>query len=195
MKTIARFTIPAVMVIFLVTAANGAPKTRILQEVVGIGQSLQHLNGMPVVISSKNYTVVITPENILLKSDVTVRFNLMIVNPTETPLDFSMGNISVSSSGGKLHILSPDELIAESRKFYSKEDYNLSPEQAKMLTPFVDEKMARLREKMMTSRMIAPAQKVTGIIAIKVPFGTDYFSIDVVIGDEHHEFEFNVGEF
>lgn len=47
----------------------------------------------------------------------------------------------------------------------------------------------------MKDQVIAPMDKSAGMIAVEVLFGTENFIIEVTTGDEHHKFQFNLGEF
>lgn len=195
MRTLPIFTVAILITLALVSSVSGATKTRLLQEAVAPGQRLERLHGLPVIISEKKYAVILMPETILLETATILQFNLVVSNGTGGPLSFSLDQLTAYSSQGKLKILSPDEVIANSRKFYSHEEYNISKEQEKALTPYVEEKMADLRKKLLQSRTIEPGENTRGIIDVEVPFGTEAFTIEVVTDGESHKFEFNVGEF
>ena len=189
------FTIVTLVVLLSATSVFGGPKTRLLQELVAEDQRLERLHGLPVIISEKTYSVLLSPDAIMLGTETVLAFNLVVSNPTRSQLIFSIDKMSAFSANGRLKILNPDEVVAHHRKFYSRDEYNISKEQEEMLAPFVEEKMERLRQKVMRSRTLEPGEKVAGILTIEVPFGTPEFTIEVVTGIERHRFEFNVGEF
>ena len=183
------------LAVCVVSAVWGGQRTRILQEVVDDSQQLQRLNGMPVVISKKNVTVLISPHDIMLGNDKIIYFRLVISNPTDDTLDFSMDNIEIVANKTSLHLLTLDEMLAKERAFYSTEEYQISSDQEKTLTPFVEAKMAQVRQKVLKSEAVAPGDKMGGNVAVDVPFGTEQFSFLVRIAGEVHRFDFNVGEF
>ena len=198
MKILVKTCYHLIFVIMLVGVAStvwGGQRTRILQEVVGSTQRLQRLNGMPVVISEKNHTVLISPRDIMTGSDKIVYFSMVISNPGNVALDFSIDNVTIIANKTPLHLLSPDEVLAEERAFYGKEAYGISSDQENMLKPYVEEKMAQLRRKLLKSETIAPGGKIAGNLAVELPFGTAQFSFLVKIGGDIHRFDFNVGEF
>ena len=98
-------------------------------------------------------------------------------------------------SGTKvLELLKPEKIIDEVRKEYSKENLDLNKEQEKALAPFVEDKIQRLRDKLLKTLIIPPKEKVTGLIAIEVPLGTKKLTIKVTTPKGNHKFDFSVIE-
>lgn len=174
---------------------SGDTGTRLLQEVVSPDQHLEHMRGLPVIISQQRYNVMLVPQSILPEANTILYFDLVISNPGPDPLVFRLDQVAAVSAKKSLKILGIEEVVAEKRRFYSRKEYKISAEEEKLLAPFVEQKMQMVRDKLLTDRVIAPNSRSGGTIAVAVPFGTQDFAIEVDLGDERHKFEFNLVEF
>lgn len=193
-----KFVIPSCFFLALTlwsTTVFAETKARLLQEVIGPNQRLERLHGLPLIISLRQYGVILTPQTILPESNTILYFDLVISNPSADPLPFSIGQVTATASQKQLKILATEEVIAEKRRFYSRKEYKISSEEEKLLAPFVEQKMQMVRDTLLIDQVIAPNSKVAGTIAVAVPFGIEHFTIEVTPGNERHAFAFNVGEF
>jgi len=70
----------------------------------------------------------------------------------------------------------------------------LNKEQQKALAPYLEDKMQRLREKILKTQIIAPKDRAMGLIYVRVPAGTEKLTIEVTLPKEKHTFDFHVIE-
>jgi hypothetical protein len=186
-----------VIIIFVFICAGvstGASGSRLIKEIVGADQKVKHVQSRPVLISVKHYRVHIAPEIILVDPKTSIKFTLVIHNPHEDPLHFSVDNVRAYAGKKMFPLLTPEEVTAEARKEYSPKKLGLTKEQAKPLVPFVEDKMQRLRDKLLKDHIIASQKTVVGLIAIDVPMGVEKLTIEVTTPKDTHTFLFNLFE-
>jgi hypothetical protein len=193
-KTLSFFIVLPFIFIGGVALGSSGPGTRMIKEIVGPDQVLKWMNGLPVIISEKLQSMAIRPETLFTELDAPLKFNLGIVNPTEKQMRFSIKDMRAYSGDAELEILEPEKIIDEARKEFSDGDYKLSQEERKALVPYVEEKMRMLRDSLLKSETIPPGGRVSGLIAIRVPLGTDRLTFEVTAHGEFHIFNFQVIE-
>ncbi len=177
-----------------VNNAIGASGTRLLKEVKGPDQEIKSTRGMPLIISRKVYTFAVFPENILIERGKSMRFTVVITNPTGEPLDFKLEDVRVFSDQKDLKLLSEDEIVDRAQKDFSKEEEGMSEEQKKLLGPYRKEKIRLLREGLLGSRTLLPNEDVKGIVHIDLPMGSNSLTIEITTPKDTHKFSFNVLE-
>lgn len=168
--------------------------SRMLQGVAGPNQSVKQVQGLPVIISNKSYRLALMPESMFSDIRDPVKLTLIIENPTEESWPFSIKDLKVHSNVKDPEILGPERIVAEARKEFSREHYKINKEQAKALAPYVEHKMQKLRESLLKTGNIPPKGKITGLIFIEVPKGTEMLTIEVTAPGELHRFSFKVIE-
>ncbi len=78
------------------------------------------------------------------------------------------------------------------RKDIMKDYTKLSKEQMKALTPFIEDKMNRLRNECLKNQTIPPKKKGEGLFAIDIPMKTQKVTIEVTTPKDTHIFNFNI---
>jgi hypothetical protein len=172
----------------------GASGSRLLKEIVSADQKVKYAQSRPVIVSKKHYRVNVAPESVLIDPKTSIKFTLVIHNPHGDPLHFSIDNVKAYEGKKTFPLLKPEKVVVEVRKEYSAKKLKLTKEQAKMLEPFVEDKMQRLRDKMLKDQIIASQKTVVGLIAIEVPMGVEKLTIEVTTPKDTHTFLFNLFE-
>lgn len=188
------FWVLALFLFGVVSITMGSSETRLLQEIVSADQTLKRVQGMPVIISKKEYVVSLSPESIITKPQAPIIFTMVIKNPFKDPLQFSMKDVRCYSNKNDLRILESDEVLKEARAEFPKEEYQLSKEQEQELASYIEDKMQMLNDKLLKTQTIAPNSQIIGRIYIQVPQGTERLTIEVIFPQEKHKFDFNVVE-
>lgn len=171
-----------------------AAGTRLLREVPGPDQEIKSREGLPLIISKKVCNVAVSPEAIMIEHGRLFRFTVIIVNLTEDPLEFTMKDIRVSSGQKEMELVSANRVIEEERKEYSRGTLNISKEEEKILSPFVEDKLQRLKNRLCKDQTISPKEMLKGLIAIELPMGRDSLTIEITTRNARHRFDFNVME-
>ena len=174
--------------------STGGSGACLLKESPGPDQEVRMLQGVPVIISKKVYTVVVSPESILTEPGAPLQFTVSIGNTTPEPMEFNLEGIRVFSDEKRIGLLPAEKVVDRVRKEYSAEKLDLSKNQEKMLDPFVEEKIQMTRESLLRDRTILPGENVKGIIAIELPTGSHSLSIEIAILEDIHKFRFDVFE-
>lgn len=193
-KLVGVSTLIIIFVLVFWGISTGASGTRLLKEIVSADQKVKYVQSRPVIISKKHYRVHVAPKSILLEPKTSIKFTLVIHNPHGDPLHFSLTSIQAYSGEKTFPLLKPETVIAEARKEYSAKKLKLTKEQAKMLAPFVEDKMQRLRDELLKDQTIASQKTVVGLIAIDVPLGIEKLTIEVTTPKDTHKFLFNLFE-
>ena len=177
-----------------VVAIASTPGSRMFQGVAGPDQEIKQVQGLPVIISKRNYYLYLMPESMFSQINEPVKFTLFIQNPTERPWAFSINQLKAYSNGKDLKILGPEKIVAEARKEFSREEYKINKEQAKALAPYVEQKMQTLRDNLLKTENIPPKGKIKGLIYIDIPKGSEMLTIEVKAPGETHKFSFKIIE-
>ena len=106
--------------------STGASGSRLLKEIVSADQKVKYVQSRPVIISQKHYRVHVAPKSILLDPKTSIKFTLVIHNPQEDPLHFSLTSIQAYSGEKTFPLLNPETLIAEVRMEFSAEKLKLT---------------------------------------------------------------------
>ena len=175
--------------------STGASGSRLLKEIVSADQKVKYVQSRPVVISKKHYRVHAAPKSILIDPKTSIKFTLVIHNPHRDPLHFSVDNVQAYSGEKTFPLLKPEKVIAEARKEYSADKLKLNKDQAKILSPFVEDKMQQLRDELLKDQIISSQKTVVGLIAIEVPLGIEKLTVEVTTPKDTHTFLFNLFEF
>lgn len=168
--------------------------TRLLREVPGPGQEVKSRAGLPLIISKKLCNVAVSPESIMVEHGRLFRFTVIIVNLTDQPLNFSTKDIRVSAGQKDIDLVSEERIVEEERNEYSRETLNISKEEEKILSPYVKDKIQRLKNRLLKEQTVSPQKMLKGLIAIDLPMGSDNLTIEITTGKGHHRFDFNVME-
>ena len=174
--------------------STGGSGACLLKESPGPDQEVRMLQGVPVIISKKVYTVAVSPESILTESGAPLQFTIAIGNTTSESMVFKTNGVRVFSDKKRIGLVPADKIVERVRKDYSTEESDLSKNQKKILAPFVEEKMQMARESLLHDRTILPGENIQGIIAIELPTGSHKLSIEIAILEDIHRFRFDVFE-
>ena len=176
----------------LTGALVGGSGSRLIKEIVGPDQTVEYAGSRPLIISKKEYRMAVAPKSILIAPKTYIKFSLVILNPTEEPLSISPDNVRVFTGDKNYEFLSIEELVEESRKEILKDYKNLSKEQMKALTPFIEDKMQRLRNECLKDQIIPSKKSIEGLLGLDIPMKTPKVTIEVTTPKEIHAFSFNI---
>lgn len=171
-----------------------AEGTRLLREVQGPEQEIKNRNGLPLIISKKVCNVGVSPESIMIDHGRLIRFTVFIVNLTDESFTFSLEDIRVSSGQKDIDLVPAKRIMDEERKEYSRETLDISKDEAKILSPYVEDKMQRLEKSLLKDQKISPRGMLEGLIAIELPAGSDSMAIEITTPKDSHRFDFSVME-
>ena len=192
MKRLVGLSIIIVSVFLFHGIVIGGSGSRLIKEVVGPDQQVEYAQSRPVIISKKEYRMAVAPKSILIAPKTYMKFTLVIFNPKDEPLSFSQNNVRVYSGDKNFEILPVDTLVAQAKKDILKDYKNLSKEQMKALTPFIEDKMNRVRNECLKDQIIPPKKRVAGLIGLDIPMRTQRVTVEVTTPKETHTFNFNI---
>ena len=192
MKRLVGLSIIIVSVFLFHGIVIGGSGSRLIKEVVGPDQQVEYAQSRPVIISKKEYRMAVAPKSILIAPKTYMKFTLVIFNPKDEPLSFSQNNVRVYSGDKNFEILPMDTLVAQVKKDILKDYKNLSKEQMKALTPFIEDKMNRVRNECLKDQIIPPKKRVAGLIGLDIPMRTQRVTVEVTTPKETHTFNFNI---
>jgi hypothetical protein len=192
MKRLAGLSLFIVLVLMIQGIAFGGSGSRLIKEMVGPDQTVEYAQSRPVIISKKEYRLAIAPKSILVAPKTYIKFTLVVYNPKDEPLSISTDNIRVYAGEKNFELLSLDKLEEEYRKEILKDYNNLSKEQVKALTPFIEDKMQRLRNECLKDQKIPPQKRLDGLFGVDIPMKTPKVTIEIITQRETHSFSFNI---
>ncbi|MBW2624492.1 MAG: hypothetical protein JRD68_16405, partial [Deltaproteobacteria bacterium] len=120
----------------------------LLKEALGPGQEVRSSGGKIVVVSKKVHVVVTAPDAIMDPHGKDTKMKIGFFNLGNTPLEVSAKSVLIHSKGKKLKLVSEKNLVKQIKKEFSSSNMDMDDKQEKILAPFVNEKIQKMREEL-----------------------------------------------